>query len=74
MYADWVDACDAVAKEDGEEGGVHAPARAPAAGRLSAGRREAEDEGDLDDLIDDEDDDGLGYGRDADGVAVDDEY
>jgi hypothetical protein len=77
VYADWVDACDAVAKEDGEEGigGDHASLRAPATGRAGAGRiRDPDDDENIDDLIDDEDDDGLGYGRDADGVVADDEY
>lgn len=56
VYSDWVDACDAVAKEDVEErGGEYASSR-PTAGRLAGGRAMAEDE-DLDDLIDDEDDD-----------------
>jgi len=76
VYADWVDACDAVAKEDGEErGGAYAPARAPAAGRSSAGRARDEDQDNDDDIIDDEDDDGLGgYGGDGDGIVADDEY
>lgn len=72
-----MDACDAVAKEDGDEvgGGIHAPSSAPAAGRVGAGRTRDDDDGEnIDDLIDDEDDDGLGYGRDADGVVADDEY
>jgi transcription elongation factor Elf1 len=56
VYSDWVDACDAVAKEDVEErGGEYASSR-PSAGRPPGGRAMAEDE-DLDDLIDDEDDD-----------------
>jgi len=77
VYADWVDACDAVAKEDGEEraGGNHAPSRAPAAGR-SHGGRAGDEEDDDNDIIDDEDDDGLGgYGGDGDGgIVADDEY
>lgn len=59
VYSDWVDACDAVAKEDVEErGGDYAPSR-PAAGRPIGGRARDEDE-DLDDLIDDDDEDGGG--------------
>ena len=46
VYSDWVDACDAVAREGEEDrGGDFAPSRAPAAGRPSAGRaRDQEDE------------------------------
>ena len=72
VYSDWVDACDAVAKEDGEErAGEHAPSR-PAAGR--AARRGDGDEDDVDDLIDDADadEDGMG-GYGGEGIA-DDEY
>jgi len=74
VYADWVDACDAVAKEDGDDrgGGDYAPSRAPAAGRSNAGRARDEDEEDNDDdIIDDED--GLG-GYGGEGVVADDEY
>lgn len=75
VYADWVDACDAVAKADGQElsGGGDAPLRAPASARNVGGRARDEDEDEnLDDLIDDADD--AGYARDNDGVAVDDDY
>ena len=75
VYADWVDACDAVAKEDGEEraGGIHAPLRAPAASR--SGGRARDEEDDDNDIIDDDDDDGLGgYGGDGEGIVADDEY
>jgi transcription elongation factor Elf1 len=74
VYADWVDACDAVAKEDSEEHGVDfAPLRASAtAGRPSAGRARDEEEDDNDDdIIDDED--GLG-GYGGEGIVADDEY
>lgn len=75
-----MDACDAVAKEDGTERiGVprraDAPARASTGGRTARQRSEEED-GDVDDLIDDADVEGddLGYGRDNEGVGVDDDY
>ncbi|RDL35097.1 Uncharacterized protein BP5553_07028 [Venustampulla echinocandica] len=73
VYSDWVDACDAVAKEGGEEyGGDLAPARAPAAGRLSQGRPKDEEEDDNDDdILDDED--GLGGGYRGNGIVADDE-
>lgn len=75
VYSDWVDACDAVAKEGGEEGGGDfAPSRAPASGRQSGGK--ARDDDDEDDDNDDDimaDEDGLGnYRRGS--VAADDEY
>lgn len=75
VYADWVDACDAVAKQDGQEltGGGDAPLRVPQGQRSGGRSKQTEDEdgdGDLDDLIDDEDD--AGYARD--GVAADDDY
>ena len=72
VYSDWVDACDAVAKEDVEErgGGDFAPSRL-AAGRPSGGRARDDDE-DLEDLIDDEGEDAGGYG--GEGIAGDDEY
>ena len=68
VYSEWVDACDAVAKEDVEErGGEYASSR-PTAGRPTGGRAMAEDE-DLDDLIDDEDDD---QGYRGEGIVGDD--
>lgn len=75
VYSDWVDACDAVAKEGGEEGGGEfAPSRASASGRQSGGK--ARDDDDEDDDNDDdimEDEDGLGnYRRGS--VVADDEY
>ncbi|KAH8794850.1 transcription elongation factor Elf1 like-domain-containing protein [Hyaloscypha finlandica] len=71
VYSDWVDACDAVAKEDVEEGagGEYAPSR-PAAGRPGGGRARDDDE-DLEDLIDDEGEDAGGYR--GNGVVADDE-
>ncbi|KAG9232983.1 putative transcription elongation factor [Amylocarpus encephaloides] len=70
VYAEWVDACDAVAKGDVADGGVDsAPNRA--SGRSSGGKRRNDEDDDEDDLINDEDDD-LGYS--GEGVAADDEY
>jgi len=66
VYSDWVDACDAVAKdaEGGElEQGGYATSRAPA--RPKARDQDDED----DDLIDDRDDDGYG----GEGIVADDE-
>ncbi|TVY44677.1 Transcription elongation factor 1-like protein, partial [Lachnellula subtilissima] len=73
VYSEWVDACDTVAKDDGEEGGgSFAPARAPVASRPSVGNtRDEDDDDDHDDIIDDED--GLG-GYGGHGVVADDEY
>ncbi|KAL5319927.1 hypothetical protein ACEPPN_012986 [Leptodophora sp. 'Broadleaf-Isolate-01'] len=74
VYADWVDACDAVAKGDGEEidGEERAQARVPVAGGRSRAR--PRDEEDDDDIIDDADaDDDLG-GYGGEGVVADDEY
>lgn len=71
VYADWVDACDAVAKEGGGEAAAdYAPTRSPvAAGRPAARNRSEEDD---DDLGGAEDDDGMdGYG--GDGIVADDE-
>lgn len=72
VYSDWVDACDAVAKEDVEEHGgeMAAPSRAPASGRPKAGRQASEE--DDDDIIDDGSDGLGGYG--GEGVVADDEY
>jgi transcription elongation factor Elf1 len=72
VYADWVDACDAVAKEDGQElgGGGDLPLRAPAAARSGGRGRDEDDDENIDDLIDD-DDAGGGYG--GDGILADDE-
>ncbi len=73
VYADWVDACDAVAKEGGGEAAAdYAPARpsVAAAGELAA-RNRSEDNDD-DDLDGAEGDDGLdGYG--GEGIVADDE-
>ena len=68
VYSDWVDACDAVAKEDGEErAGDIAPSRIPT-GRPKARDRSEEE----DDIIDDGSDGMGGYG--GEGVVADDEY
>ena len=65
VYADWVDACDAVAKEDGAAAdGAHD--KGP-----TGDRPRARNEDDDDDIIDDEDDE-VGYG--GEGAAADDEY
>lgn len=59
VYADWVDACDAVAKGDGEEidDDGRAQARVPVAGGggRQRGRARGEEEEDDDDIIDDAD-------------------
>jgi len=70
VYSDWVDACDAVAKDTNEEaGGDHALSRASTSGRPSAGKNRDDE----DDMIDDDDDDGMGsYG--GEGIVADDEY
>lgn len=73
VYADWVDACDAVAKEHGGEPGSQgiSQSRATAAvGRATARAEEEEEEDNDDDIIDDED--GLGAYR-GDGIVADDE-
>ncbi|KAG4415479.1 hypothetical protein IFR04_011412 [Cadophora malorum] len=71
VYADWVDACDAVAKGDGEDvDDERAQARDPVSGGGGGaaggrGRGRARDEDDDDDIIDDADadeDDGDGMG------------
>ncbi|CAG8959363.1 hypothetical protein HYFRA_00001261 [Hymenoscyphus fraxineus] len=76
VYSDWVDACDAVAKEGGEErGGDLAPSRAPASGRQSGGKArddEEDDDDNDDDLIADED--GLGNYRRGSVAAEDDDF
>jgi len=67
VYSDWVDACDAVAKEDVEDrSGEFAPSRAPASGRQNGGRARDEED-DEDDIIDDDEDGG-------EGIVADDEY
>lgn len=71
VYSDWVDACDAVAKEDVEDrGGEFAPSHAPAA---RSSRRARDEEDDEDDIIDDDDEDG-GGGYGGEGIVADDEY
>ncbi|RFU33932.1 hypothetical protein B7463_g2458, partial [Scytalidium lignicola] len=68
VYADWVDACDAVARENG--GGLPPGSRMTGPGS----RRDQEDEDD-NDIIDDEDDERAGAGYEGDGIiADDDEY
>lgn len=70
MYADWVDACDAVAKEGGgEAAGDYAPTRSPVAAGRSAARQRSEDDDDLDGAGDDDGMDGYG----GEGIVADDE-
>ena len=76
VYADWVDACDAVAKEHGEaQGGAGLASSRPvvAGGRIPR-PGEDDEEDNIDDLIDDADveDEGLG-GYGGEGVVADDE-
>ncbi|TAQ90384.1 hypothetical protein B7494_g1287 [Chlorociboria aeruginascens] len=76
VYSEWVDACDAVAKEDGEDrGSGFAPARVPPPRRSNVGRArdEEEDDNDIINDDDDDDDDGLG-GYAGEGIVGDDEY
>ena len=74
VYSDWVDACDAVAKEDVNEGagggGEYAPSRAPVARAAGRGREEEEDD---DGFIEDDGDgaDGGGYG--GEGIVADED-
>lgn len=74
VYSDWVDACDAVAKEHGEGQGAQgvAPPRAPPPVRRPSARAEDEEE----DINDDDilNNDGLGGYRGAGIVADDEEY
>ncbi|KAL2068357.1 hypothetical protein VTL71DRAFT_16455 [Oculimacula yallundae] len=82
VYSDWVDACDAVAKGDGDEidpddrdRDPRAQAKIPASGNARPRARPRDEDEDVDDLIDDADadeDDLGGYG--GDGVVADDEY
>jgi len=75
VYSDWVDACDAVAKAHGEGEGVAGTASSRPIAPLGA-RAADDDDGNIDDLIDDADadDDGAGgYGGEG-VVADDDEY
>ncbi|RDW70230.1 zinc beta-ribbon [Coleophoma crateriformis] len=68
VYSEWVDACDAVAKEGGA-GDDLAPARQMGSGRGIDRDRERESDNDI---IDDDDDGAGGYG--GDGIVADDEY
>jgi transcription elongation factor Elf1 len=70
VYADWVDACDAVAKEGGAEAaGDYAPTRSPVAAGRPAARQRSEDDDDLDGAVDDDGMDGYG----GEGIVADDE-
>ncbi|KAK7398004.1 hypothetical protein QQX98_012632 [Neonectria punicea] len=63
VYGEWVDAADAVAKEDNAGAGYGGTSRTAASGRAAGGRTTA----------DDDDDDRRSYGGDGVG-ADDDEY
>ena len=67
VYSDWVDACDAVAKENGR-GGLGGDDRLARPGRRG---REDEDEEDIDGLIDDTGVEKEGY--QGEGVVADDD-
>ncbi len=74
VYSDWVDACDAVAKEGGAAGGGDFAPRAQAPGRPSVGRARDEEEDDDDDAIINDEDGMGGYGGSDDGIVPDDDY
>lgn len=67
MYSEWVDACDAVAKENSEDTRAWlAPSRRSLVGRSStAGNREEDQD------LDDDEQDGGGY--EGEGIVGDDE-
>ena len=70
VYADWVDACDTVAKEGQAEAAGGAPTRSPVTAGRPTARKGSED--DDDDLGGAADDDGMdGYG--GEGIVADDE-
>ncbi|KAL3425629.1 hypothetical protein PVAG01_02420 [Phlyctema vagabunda] len=70
VYSEWVDACDAVAKDGGPDDPLE-PSRHLGAGRGAGGRDR--ERGSDNDIIDDDDlDGGDGYG--GDGIVADDEY
>ena len=74
VYSDWVDACDAVAKESEEAGRDFEPEQATAQSRPGASKLSkagVSDDDDDDDILNDED--GFGGYRGA-GVVDDDEY
>lgn len=70
VYAEWVDACDAVAKEADDRD--FAPERAPARRQSGAASKGDEDDEDNDDDIMGDEDGMGGYG--GDGIVADDEY
>jgi len=75
VYSDWVDACDAVAKESEEAGRDFEPERATAQSRPGASRPNkagVSDDDDDDDILNDED--GLGGSYGGAGIVDDDEY
>lgn len=73
VYSDWVDACDAVAKDNNGISKDYAPPRISAPGRPSVVKaRDGADDDDDDDIINDEDGFG-GYGGREEGVVPDDD-
>ncbi|KAI9646945.1 hypothetical protein NHQ30_004945 [Ciborinia camelliae] len=71
VYADWVDACDAVAR-DASPAGDAAPERAPARRQSGAAAKgDDNDDDNDDDIMGDED--GMGGYR-GDGIVADDDY
>lgn len=63
VYSDWVDACDAVAKDGEGVARDYAPPRVTAPGRPAAVKaRDGADDDEDDDIINDEDGFGGGYG------------
>lgn len=72
VYSDWVDACDAVAKDVDGVSRDYAPPRVTAPGRPSAVKARDGADDDDDDIIDDEDGFG-GYGGREEGIVPDDD-
>lgn len=68
VYSEWVDACDAVAKEDGQEAGGHYASTRTAATGSNRMREEYDDDVDVDD-----DNLGGGAGYSGEGIVGDDE-
>ena len=69
VYSEWVDACDAVAKTEGAEGGATPPRRFERAPATTGSKAQDEEL-----VLDDDDIEvGGGYGREDDGLINDDE-
>lgn len=66
VYADWVDACDAVARNENEGGGLLPGSR------IGTSARKDEDEDD-NDIIDDEDEERANAGYEGEGIVGDDD-